>query len=275
MTSTVSTTLVLMVLGIVVLCALTARQLGEDVRQSLTVTVSLNDETTDKAARAFKRSLERQRWVKGVTYISREEALREQTEAMGSDPTEFLGANPFAPILEVNLRAGYATGDSLLWISQRLRENTVVTDVSYQKDLVERLNNNLARLSYVLLGLALWLMVISLVLINNTVRLSVYSRRFIIHTMKLVGASWGFIRRPFMGRAFWIGLLSGLLADAALYGALRWLTSWDPASAELLPVENLLVTGVAVVACGLLLTLVCTFVSVGHFLGMRESELYG
>ncbi len=275
LTSAVSTTFVLILLGLTILCALTARHLSDSVRQSLTVTVMLTDEATDASSKALMKTLRRQRWTKSVTYISREQALREQVEAMGTDPTEFLGMNPFNPSLELNLSADYARTDSLLWISKLLRAERLVADVAYQKDLIERLNANLHRFSYVLLGLAVVLMLITLVLINNTVRLSVYSRRFVIHTMKLVGASWGFIRRPFMARAFWIGLTSGILADGALLAGLHALVEYDRTMLEYLPLENVIITGVAVVVCGLLLTLVCTFVSVGHFLGMRESELYG
>ncbi len=275
LTSTISTTFVLILLGLTVLCALTARHVSEKVRQSLTVTVLLGDEASDSTARAFAKALRLQPWTKEVRYISREEALREQIEAMDSDPTEFLGMNPYAASLELNLRADCACTDSLLWISKLLRSNAIVTDVVYQKDIVERLNSNLHKIGYVLLGVAIVLMLITLVLINNTVRLSVYSRRFVIHTMKLVGASWGFIRRPFMARAFWIGLSSGILADIALAAGLRALWEYDRTMTEYVPLENIIITGVVVVVCGLLLTLVCTYASVGHFLSMRESELYG
>ncbi len=274
LTSTISTTFVLILLGLTILCALTAHHLGESVRQSLTVTVMLTDEATDSTAKALQKTLQQQEWTKSVTYISREQALKEQTEAMGSDPTDFLGTNPYNPLLEMNLKADFACTDSLLWISKLLKTQALVADVVYQRDLIERLNSNLHKISYVLLGLAVVLMLITLVLINNTVRLSVYSRRFIIHTMKLVGASWSFIRRPFMARAFWIGFTSGILADAILLAGLRALWQYDPTIEDYLPLENIIATGVAVMVCGLLLTLLCTHASVGHYLGMRESELY-
>ncbi len=274
LTSAISTTFVLIMLGLTILCALTAHHLSESVRQSLTVTVMLTDEATDSTAKNLQKTLTQQEWTKSVTFISREQALKEQTEAMGTDPREFLGVNPFNPLLEMNLKADYACTDSLLWISKLLKAQPLVADVVYQKDLIERLNSNLHKISYVLLGLAVVLMLITLVLINNTVRLSVYSRRFIIHTMKLVGASWGFIRRPFMARAFWIGFSSGIMADAILLAGLRALWQYDPTIDEYLPLENIVATGVAVMVCGLLLTLICTYVSVGHYLGMSENELY-
>lgn len=276
LTSTISTTFVLILMGLVIICALTARQLSESVRESLTVTVMLGDEATNADALAMRKRLERKAWVKDITFISREQALEEQTEAMGTDPTDFLGGeNPFTPSLEVHLAADYACTDSLLWISKRLKSNKMVTDVIYQKELVERLNSNLRKVTYVLLGIVGLLLLVTLVLINNTVRLSVYSRRFLIHTMKLVGASWGFIRRPFMLRALWIGLAASVLADGVLLGGMHTLWQYDPTMQAYVTQENAIITAVAVLACGLLLTLLCTFISVSHFLSMREGELYG
>lgn len=276
LTSTISTTFVLILMGLVVICALTARQLSESVRESLTVTVMLGDEATNADALAMRKRLERKAWVKDITFISREQALEEQTEAMGTDPTDFLGGeNPFTPSLEVHLAADYACTDSLLWISKRLKINKMVTDVIYQKELVERLNSNLRKVTYVLLGIVGLLLLVTLVLINNTVRLSVYSRRFLIHTMKLVGASWGFIRRPFMLRSLWIGLAASVLADGVLLGGMHTLWQYDPTMQAYVTQENAIITAVAVLACGLLLTLLCTFISVSHFLSMREGELYG
>lgn len=275
LTSTISTTFVLILMGLVVICALTANRLSESVRQSLTVTVMFTDDASEQNALDFKHKLEKREWVKDVVYISREQALKEQTEAMGTDPTDFLGQNPFTPSLELHLAAKYACTDSLLWISKRLKSSQMVSDVIYQKELVENLNSNLRKVTYVLLGLAVLLLLVTLVLINNTVRLSVYSRRFIIHTMKLVGASWSFIRRPFMLRAMWIGLTAGILADAVLLCGIHTLWNYDAAMQLYVTMDNAIITALSVLVCGLLLTLLCTFVSVSHYLGMKEGELYG
>lgn len=274
LTSTISTTFVLVLMGLVIMCALTARRLGESVRQSLAVTVMMTDEASNAEAKALKAKLEKRKWVKDITLITREQALKEQTEAMGQDPTEFLGQNPFTPSLELHLEADYACTDSLLWISKRLKSQSKVSDVIYQKDLVESLNRNLHKVAYILLGMAALLGLVTLVLINNTVRLSVYSRRFIIHTMRLVGASWGFIRRPFMMRAMWIGLAAGILADAVLVGGVHALLQYDPSTIEYVTPENVGITLLSVLVFGLLLTLLCTFASVSHYLGMREGEMY-
>ncbi len=275
LTSTVSTTFVLILLGLTVLCGLTAKSLSESVRQSLTVTAMLTDEANDSTARAFKAQLEQEAWIKDITYVSAEQALAEQTEAMGTDPSEFLGENPYTPLLELHLQADYACTDSLLWISDTLRDKELVADVVYQKDIVENLNSTLTQIGYILLAISIVLLLITLVLINNTVRLSVYSRRFVIHTMRLVGADWSFIRRPFILRSLCIGLAAGILACGALGFALHMLLQYDSSLVAYLPMHNILITGGCVLASGLLLTWLCTYISVSHFLGMRESELYG
>ncbi len=275
LTSTISTTFVLILLGLTILCGLTAKSLGESVKQSLSVTTILTDEATDSTAHELIMELKKEKWVKDIIYISAQQALEEQTEAMGTDPSEFLGENPYTPLLELHPLADYACTDSLIWISKDLKANNLVAEVVYQKDIVENLNNTLHQISYVLLGISLVLLTITLVLINNTVRLSVYSRRFVIHTMRLVGASWNFIRRPFMLRSMCIGLIAGMLACCILAFGLHTLLKYDATLAVYFPLQNILITGGCVLACGLLLTLVCTFISVSHFLSMRESELYG
>ncbi|MDE7166592.1 MAG: permease-like cell division protein FtsX [Bacteroidaceae bacterium] len=274
LTSTISTTFVLILMGLTVICALTARRLGDSVRQNLTVTVMMGDDASEQQTLDYKKKLECRPWVKDITYISSKQALEEQTEAMGQDPTEFLGENPYLPLLELHMVADYACTDSLLWISNYLKSNPLVSEVIYQKELIERINSNLHKVTYILLGLAALLLLVTLVLINNTVRLSVYSRRFIIHTMRLVGANWGFIRRPFLTRAFWIGLTSGILADATLLCGIHALWTYDQSMSEYVTLENVVLTTVTVLVCGLLLTLLCTYISVSHYLGMREREMY-
>ena len=140
-TSTISTTFVLILMGLVILCAFTANRLSESVRQSLTVTVMFNDDATNQNAIDYKKKIMKQAWVKEIIFISREQALAEQAEAMGTDPT--LGENPFTPSLELHLNANYACTDSLLWISKELKKNKLISDVIYQKDLIDNLNRNL------------------------------------------------------------------------------------------------------------------------------------
>lgn len=274
LTSTISTTMVLVLLGILVLFVLTAKQLRDEVREDLAVTVVLKDGVDNQKGLAIKERWEHLPYIKHLDYISREQSLKEQIETMGLDPTEFLGANPFSISMELHLVADYACSDSLQWITKELRREIDVADIVYQKDMVETLNSNLQRITFVLLFVTALLCIISLSLINNTVRLSVYSRRFIIHNMKLVGARWSFIRRPFLLRSLWIGLMASVLAVIAIVGGVDWLRTHETDLAHFLVWHNVGITLIVVVSFGLAITFICTYVSVTHYLRMRESNLY-
>ncbi len=273
-TTGVSTTLVLILLGAVSFFILFAHRLSESVKENLTVTLLLTGEATEAEIGGLRVRLEKSACVAEAEYISKEQALQEQIEVMGSDPSEFLGANPYRASFEVRMKAAYANSDSLAQIAARLKKEALVDDVIYQRELVDMVNDNLHRISLVLLCLAALLALVSFALINNTVRLGIYSGRFIIRTMKLVGAGWGFIRRPFMVRSFVLGLLSGLSADAVVYGGIQALLRQDPSLARYIEPELLAVVGGAVLLFGLLLTLGCTYFSVRKYLRMKACELY-
>lgn len=270
----ISTTMVLILLGLVVFSVLTARNLSNYVRENLTVTVMLGDTVTANEAHLLCRELYHRPYARNIDYVSKEQALKEQTEAMGSDPSEFLGMNPFVATLELQLKSAYANRDSLSWIARELSRNPKVTDVVYQEDLMDRVNRNLQKVSIVLLILAVLLTFISYSLISNTVRLGVYSRRFLIHTMKLVGASWGFIRRPFMIDGMAVGVVAASLACLVLGGAVWTLFRYEPRSATVITWEVLIVTAIAVFLFGLIITLLCSYISVNKFLRMRARDLY-
>ena len=266
--------MVLVLLGLVVFSVQISRNLSQWVKENLMVTVVLNDEVSVGDAKQFLQDLTHRPFSKDIHYISREQALKEQTEAMGSDPSEFLGMNPFPATLELQLHSDYANVDSLVWISEELRKNPKVTDVAYQVDLMDSVNRNLAKLNILLLVLAVLLTFISFSLINNTVRLSVYSRRFLIHTMKLVGASWGFIRRPFMKQGMLVGILAALIAIAVLGGGVYALYYYEPGIQLIITWRELVITALAVLVFGLVITLTCSYISVNRFLRMPPGELY-
>ena len=274
MTLCISTSMVLVLLGLVVFSVQTSRNLSHWVKENLTVMVVLNDEVSVGDAKRFQQDLVRRPFSKDVLYISREQALKEQTDAMGSDPSEFLGMNPFPATLELQLHSDYANADSLAWISDELRKNPEVTDVAYQVDLMDSVNRNLAKLNILLLVLAVLLTFISFSLINNTVRLSVYSRRFLIHTMKLVGASWGFIRRPFMRQGALVGVIAALIAIIVLGGGIYALYYYEPNILAIITWRELVITALAVLVFGLVITLTCSYISVNRFLRMPAGELY-
>ena len=274
MTLCISTSMVLVLLGLVVLSVLTSRNLSVWVKENLTVTVMLSDDASVNDAKRLCRELYHRPYSRNIDYVSKEQALKEQSAAMGSDPSEFLGANPFVASLELQLKSDYANRDSLSWIVRELKKRSVVTDVAYQADLMDDVNKNLTHINFVLLFLALLLTFVSFALINNTVRLSVYSRRFLIHAEKLVGASWSFIRRPFLNQALVVGVVAALIAIGALGLIVYGIYYYEPSILAVITWKEMVITGVAVMLFGIIITAVCSWISVGHFLRMTAGDLY-
>ena len=270
----ISTAMVLVLLGLLVFSVQISRNLSQWVKENLTVTVMLSDDVTVNGAKLLCRDLYHRPYSRNIDYISKEQALKEQSDAMGSDPSEFLGVNPFPATLELQLHSDYANSDSLRWIARELQKNPKITDVAYQVDLMDSVNRNLTKVNLVLLALAVLLTFVSFSLINNTVRLSVYSRRFLIHTMKLVGASWGFIRRPFMKQALLVGVLAALIAIAVLGGCVYVLYYYEPNIVSIITWRELVITAVAVLLFGIIITAACSYISVNKFLRMSAGELY-
>lgn len=270
----ISTAMVLVLVGMVVFSVLTAHNLSTYVKENFVVTMTLEDDMTKPETQLLTKSLEKKIYISRLDFISKEQALKEQTAAMGSDPTEFIGANPFMASIEMYLDGDYANSDSLQWIQKELKKYPKVSGITYQKDLMDSVNSNLQKINIVLLVLALLLTFVSFSLINNTVRLGIYARRFNIHTMKLVGASWGFIRRPFVRQSMWIGLLAAVLADIVLAVGLYVLYRYQPNMLTIVTWQVMAVTGVAVLIFGLLLTWLCTIISVNKFLKMKAGQLY-
>jgi len=261
-------------LGLVVFSVLSSRNLSQWVKENLMVTVMLNEEVTVNDAKLLCRDLYHRPYARNIDYISREQALKEQTEAMGSDPSEFLGTNPFSATLELRLNSDYANSDSLKWIAAELKKNPKVADVAYQVDLMDKVNSNLTKVNILLLVIAGLLTFISFSLINNTVRLSVYSRRFLIHTMKLVGASWGFIRRPFMRNGLLVGILAAIIAIVVLGGCVYGLYYYEPNMVNIITWVELTITAGAVLLFGIIITSVSSYISVNKFLKMSAGDLY-
>ena len=270
----ISTTMVLSLLGLVVLTVLSARNISNYVRENLVVTIVLGDSTSEADATAMCTRLRGYDYTRQATYISREQALREQTEAMGSDPSEFLGTNPFVATIELQLIADYANSDSIAKIARDLRAEKTVAEVAYQEDLTDKVNRNLQRLSALLLALAVLLLIISYALISNSVRLGVYARRFSIYTMKLVGASWNYIRKPFMKHALKVGLIASVLASLVIAAIVYFIYQYQQGADEIIGKGEIAITIAAIFIAGFTIMLICTLLSVNKFLKMSAGELY-
>ncbi|MBP6064975.1 permease-like cell division protein FtsX [Bacteroides sp.] len=273
-TSSISTTLVLLLLGLVVFFVLAAHNLSIYVRENINFSVLISDEMKESDILRLQKRLDNEAFVKQSEYISKKQALQEQTEAMGTDPEEFLGYNPFTASIEIKLNSDYANSDSIAKIEKLMKKNTNIREVLYQRDLIDAVNENIRTISLVLLVLALVLTFISFALINNTIRLAIYSKRFLIHTMKLVGASWGFIRAPFLKRNIWSGVLAAAMADAILMGTAYWLVSYEPELIRVItPMVMFLVSG-SVFVFGIVITFLCAYLSINKYLRMKASTLY-
>lgn len=274
LTAGISTTMVLFLLGLVVFFVLTANNLSVYIRENIAFSAILDDSMKEQDIIKLQGNLNKKVYVKQTTYISKEQALKEQTEAMGSDPSEFLGYNPFNASIEIKLNAEYTNSDSIKWIEKDLLVNDNILEINYPQNLLDSVNRNLKKISIALLALAALLSLISFSLINNTIRLTIYSKRFLIHTMKLVGASWAFIRKPFITRNLWIGILSGAVADAILTGTAFMSVRYEPELIEIISPETIVIIATTVLLFGIIITTFCAFISINKYLKMKINELY-
>lgn len=273
-TAGISTTMVLFLLGLVVFFVLTANNLSVYIRENIAFSAILDDGIKETSIIKLQESLNKKDYVKQTVYISKDQALKEQIEAMGTDPSEFLGHNPFNASIEIKLNAGYTNPDSIKWIEKELMANKSILEISYPQNLLDSVNRNLQKISAFLLGLAVLLSLISFSLINNTIRLTIYSKRFLIHTMKLVGASWSFIRRPFITRNLWIGILSGAVANAILTASAYTAVKYEPELLAIVSPKSIMIVAAAVMVFGMIITTLCAYISINKYLRMKISELY-
>lgn len=273
-TSSVSTTLVLLLLGLVVFFVLAAHNLSVYVRENISFSVLISDDMKESDILKLQKKLNKEDFVKESEYISKKQALEEQTEAMGTDPEEFLGYNPFTASLEIKLHSDYANSDSIAKIEKMIKKNTNIQDVLYRKELIDAVNENIRNITLVLLSLAVVLTFISFALINNTIRLAIYSKRFLIHTMKLVGANWRFIRRPFLRRNIWSGIFAALIADTVLMGTAYWAVTYEQELIQVITPEVMLIVCGSVLVFGVVITWLCAYFSINKYLKMKANALY-
>ncbi len=278
LTTGISTTLVLLLLGIVVLFVSIGTNYSRQIREGLTVCISLNDSISQSELQATQARLRQAPYTRKVDYISKEQGTREMNEALQSDMVDFIGFSPIPAEFEVYLKAEYANLDSLAHYEKSMKALPGVTDVSYPKDLMANLDRIIPTVGLILLVVAVLLSIISFSLINNSIRMNVYSKRYSIHTMKLVGASWGFIRRPFIAQAFYIGLTSALMAGAILGSLLYYLRfmveAGDSYFNQLITPLVWIATLGTIFTAGILFTIWCAFISINHHLHMNTGQVY-
>ena len=274
-TSTVSISLVLFVIGLIVSLYLTTHYFTIKSKENISLSIILNDTISETDLSRLERYLNATEYTKQVVYISRDSALKEHIAAIGEDPSEFLGYNPLSASLEVFLTSEYASTDSInSVILPRLQIFDGITNITYQKEMIELLNNNINKLSLILSLIALVMLFISIVLINNTIRLSIYSKRFIINTMQLVGAKNSFIRRPFVRRSIINSFIATFLALLMLGGAIYLVQIQIGTVVNLYHLEIIIPVVVVVFFISLIINYIATVAAVNRYLRMRTEQLY-
>jgi len=274
LTLVISVSLVLFLLGILGLVLINARELSDYFRESLSFSVMLDDEAKEADIRMLQKDLDAKAYVKSTEYVSKDEAAAKMKEDLGEDFINFLGDNPLPPSIDVYLYAGYTSPDSVAKIEKYVREYPFVKEVYYQESLLILINENVKKISLFLLVISTFLFLIALTIINNTIRLSIYSRRFIIRTMQLVGATRRFIRLPFLIQSAFHGLLAALIAMSLLMGFLYLIEKEFFMMFSFESTKLLILLGASIIITGVLINIISTFFSVNRYLSISEDELY-
>ena len=274
LSSVISITLVLLLVGVASLLLVNAKSVSDYFKENVQVSVLMRPDVTEDEAMNYATTLDAMPFIKGTRFISKEEGTRDMTDMLGKDFLSVFETAPIPVSVDVTLKADYVSADSLELVKKAIGSSPLVDEVVYQQSLVDKLNTNLGKISLVLGIFVVLLLFISFVLINNTVRLNVFSKRFTIHTMKLVGATKSFIRAPFLGQAVFQGLFSALLAILILLGILYFVRKEFVQLFEIFSLDLLLtVIGIVIVA-GIVICLVSTYFVVGRLVSLSNDELY-
>ena len=266
--------LVLFLLGILGLFVINSRRLSDDFKEEIAMTVFFKNEAKDSTLTAFGEQLKSAPFARNFKYVSKEEAAAAHKEVIGEDFMQFLGMNPLQNSYDIHLKANYVNNDSISRITKRLRENEMVADIVYDKQLVNLVNDNIQKVSMWILIVSGFLALVAVLLINSSMRLSIHSNRFIIKTMQMVGATKSFIRKPFIWKSIRLGVIGAVLAVLALMGVLYYVDMNYP---NLGIMQDQMWVGlvlVGVVIVGILITWISTFIATQRFLNLRTDDLY-
>lgn len=270
----ISITLVLFMLGLLGMIVLNAQKISEHVRENIGFSLYLKEDLSAEDLRVLQSDLKDRDFTNRIEYIDKETAAEMLKKDLGEDFVDFLGYNPLSGSIDVYLKADYATQDKTDEIEKALKRYPAVKEVVYQKDLIAEVNNNIRRISVVLLGFSILLLIVVIALINNTIRLAIYSKRFLIKTMQLVGATGGFIRRPFVARGVLNGIISGFIATLLLIGVIYTAEQNFPTLVELKNIKLYLILFASVIVLGVLISWISTALAVRKFLRMQSGDLY-
>lgn len=274
LTAAVSVALVLCLIGLECVLLLSAGSLITRMRENITLTAVLSQDVDSAQCARLEQILTVSPACSGYRYVSKEQALEEHVASLGEDPSAFLGYNPLSASYEIHPTDTYSAPDSLAVLAENLEALPYVTEVIYPRDLADLMSSNVQEFSIILLAVALALLLISLALIVNTIRLQIYSKRFIINTMTLVGATSWVTRRPFVGKNMLMGFLSGLVALAILSGIVYYVEVRLGILLFPLTWQNIAFVSAVVLCCGLLITLLASLIATGRYIRMDNNSLY-
>ena len=274
LSSIISISLVLLLVGMASMLLVNAKSVSDYFKENMQVSVMMKQSVSDDAALSYKADLDKKRFIKSSVFVSKEQGRREMEDMLGEDFLEIFETSPIPVSIDVTLNAEYVSADSLEVVRAEIGKSPLVDEVTYQRSLVDALNANLSRISMVLAVFISLLLFISFVLINNTVRLNVFARRFTIHTMKLVGATKSFIRAPFLVQSAFQGVFAAMIAIIVLVAMLFFVKSGFEQLFEVFRLELLLLVAGIVMLSGLVICVTSTYFVVGKLVSLKKDELY-
>ena len=266
--------LVLFLLGMLGLFIINSKKLADDFRENIAMTVFFKNEANDTIIKSFNAELKRAPFAKTFEYVSKDAAAKQHTDIIGEDFVTFLGENPLQNSFDIHLKADYVYKDSIAKVESQLRKNPMISDIVYDKQLVNLVNDNIKKVSMWILIISGFFTVIAVLLINSSLRLSIHSNRFIIKTMQMVGATKAFIRKPFVMRSVRLGMIGAGLAIIALIGVLIYLESNFPDLGLLDDQLLIALVLISVFGIGVLITWLSTYFATQRFLNLRTDDLY-
>lgn len=266
-------TLVLYMLGLLGFMLLNARELERHFKENVKVDIYLKRDLKEVDVMKFRKQLEAEPFTRETRYVTADEAAEQLKQDMGEDFLGVLGSNPLLPSIELHMQEAYAVPDSLKWVAEYLRQDANVHEVKYNPVVVENIDANMDKLRWIMFGFSVLLLVIAVALINNTIRLAIYSKRFLIRTMHLVGATGWFIKRPFLGNSLWQGIVAAIVAIGLLVATVHMLVRWQPDLGTLVHPLSLAILLGGIVVLGLLISLLSTALAVRRYLRMNIDEL--
>ena len=274
MSIVISMSLVLFVLGILGFLLINANRLSNHVKQNIGFSVMIKEGVKDVDIMQLQKLIDSKAYSLETDWVSKEDAATELQEQLGEDFISFLGYNPLLESIDIKLKATYANPDSLLVLQEELTKNDLIHEVFYQKDLIEKISKNMRKMSIFLLSFFFLLFIISFTLINNTIRISVYSKRFLIRTMKLVGATNKFIKGPFLSDSIYNGVYSSLVTICMLLAVFQLLQSDMPDFLNIQDLKSMGIIFASIFVAGILFTWLSTFFALRKYLRIKESEIY-